>query len=146
MPGLRVETDPHDIAGIGHIRAPHYQTSLPTGPAKSHSSCKFRLVMPLSSVVRSYSLRPRGSITIQPDCSRTSTGWFKSKRAVSITAAGIRTAALLPHFPTVVFKVPPPLRIYIVSTYGIGILPSRQYVRRTGNPGMHNHSGARIMI
>src|SRR5207249_9691146 len=61
--------------------------------------------MPSISASMSYSLCRSGSITIRPASSRTSTGSSSSSGMACITAAGIRTAALLPHFFTTLFMI-----------------------------------------
>src|SRR6202030_4879782 len=99
---LWVEADPDYVPSVGHIGLRHYNASLPTGLPKSASSCKFSLVIRFNSSARSYSLRSAGSMTIRPDSSRTSTASSRCRCAACMTAAGIRTEALLPHFLTTV--------------------------------------------
>src|SRR5881396_415907 len=53
----------------------------------------------------SYTFFRTGSITIRPASSRTSTGSSSSSGIASITAAGILTAALFPHFFTTLFMI-----------------------------------------
>jgi hypothetical protein len=71
------------------------------GFPKSTSSCKFSRVIPPSNSAKSYCLRRTGSIMIRPASSRTSTASSRFSLAACIAAAGIRTAALLPHFLTI---------------------------------------------
>src|SRR5262245_36343358 len=100
---LRSEVQPDDVAGVRHILPRHYQTSLPTDAPKSTASCRFSGVIPLISALMSYALCRTGSMTIRPASSRTSTGSSSSSGIASITAAGMRTAALFPHFFTTLF-------------------------------------------
>src|SRR5262249_7775204 len=100
---VRSEVQPDDVAGVRNILTRHYQTSLPTAEPKSTASCRFSRVIPLISTLMSYALCRTGSMMIRPDSSRMSTGSSSSSGIASITAAGMRTAALFPHFFTTLF-------------------------------------------
>src|SRR6516165_4074861 len=102
MSSLWIEANPNHISSVGHIRPRHYSASLPTGLPKSTWPCRFLRLIPFTSSVRSYSLRCAGSMTMRPDSSRTSTASSISRCAACMTATGIRTEALLPHFLTTV--------------------------------------------
>jgi hypothetical protein len=93
--GLRIERQPHQIAGVWNVR-PSYHASWPTGVPQSLSSWRFRGVILATSCSREYVGR-LGRITIAPFLTDTSTLSPSSTCASSATDFGRRRPKLLPH-------------------------------------------------
>src|SRR5579883_1431146 len=107
VPSLGLKIEPNDLAGVRHVR--HQNDSFPAALPKLTSACRFSGVIPAMRAFTSY--RRIGSITMRPASSRTSTGSSRCNFAASMTAAGMRTEALLPHFFTVT-RIASYLRMY----------------------------------
>src|ERR1700722_706928 len=97
--GLKIAIDPDHVATVGTpgLARGHQITSRPTR-AVAMTSPPCRAGSNAASFCASVNLgSPRGLTSTLESCAETSTGWPGFSRAERATAAGIRTARLLPH-------------------------------------------------